>query len=560
MNLEPFFEIPSHAGLAETLKYARDRLTTCQKDHPDCGSSLNQDNHLSGVPDYSIRILRICEDRLRLTPIKLRGALPPYVALSHCWGSSQTLKTLSTNIERFQNEIPLRSLPATFRDAIELTVSLGFDYIWIDSICIIQDSRVDWEEQSSLMAFVYGNADLVLAASRASSDNDGFLRERKKYRESSLQIRCVRDKNRALALKYRLLQPKDKAPVFDPLDRRAWAFQERTLARRYLAIGSHDTSWTCMTSLNCECEWWRVQSIWRFEILNINKAIRDAKDDMEELGRCWREKVLHHYCGRQLTFPSDNLVALSAIASKFHSKLGPDYCAGIWQGDLIHGLLWGCGREVVSYASDRSAPSWSWASMPTLEFGIFRSIGPFPQSNNLVKVLEAKTTPSTTNQFGSVCSGYIRLWGPLWRVEATVNDFFQGYYGRDHVLKVKGYLENEFMIFTDTSWIMTETVLSDGTEERSMRRVRRKEAQDTFYIGNLQGSKTVSLLMVPLLKESDGFHLNAFYGLILGRSQKDPAKFERVGHFITRNLNPVEPCEQLEAKLDESGEQEIVII
>lgn len=187
--------------------------------------------------------------------MSLCETLPPYVALSHCWGSSLTLKTLSSNIEAFRIGIEHRDLPLTFKDAVKMTESLGFHYIWIDSLCIIQDSLADWEEQSSLMAFVYGNSDLVLAASSASSTDDGFLKERTCYRESSLQLACFQNRDKPLYLRYRLLQPKNAAPMLDPLDGRAWALQERLLARRYLAFGSHDTSWTCMTSSACECEW-----------------------------------------------------------------------------------------------------------------------------------------------------------------------------------------------------------------------------------------------------------------------------------------------------------------
>lgn len=183
-----------------------------------------------------------------------------------------------------------------------MTSSLGFGYIWIDSLCIIQDSQIDWAEQSSLMAFVYGNADLVLAASNASSAEDGFIKERKGYRVSSLKPRCIRDKKRTLALRYRLQQPKDMPPMLDPLDSRGWALQERLLARRYLAFGSHDTSWTCMMSLTCECEWWRVRSITRRDgIQNNNRVIRDATE--EELRYCWRDKSAASLRSSQHYFP-----------------------------------------------------------------------------------------------------------------------------------------------------------------------------------------------------------------------------------------------------------------
>ncbi|KAL1867856.1 hypothetical protein Daus18300_006131 [Diaporthe australafricana] len=529
LNLQAYLEIPKHAGSGPSLK-GKDLLS---------------------ASNASIRILQICEDTLRLMPVELRGPLPPFVALSHCWGSSPTLKTRLANIETFQTTgIPLGSLPATFKDATRATKSLGFDFMWIDSLCIIQDSQVDWAEQSSLMASIYGNADLVLAASSASSAEDGFFRERESYQESSLELRCVRDNTRTLVLRYRLVRPKDMAPMRDPLDRRAWAFQERLLARRYLAFGSHDTSWTCMTSSDCECGWWKVNSE-QEGIENINKVLRDATDD--ELGDCWRIKALFKYTGRSLTFPSDNLVALSAIASIFHARLGTDYYAGLWQGDLIPDLLWDFGGFIPgNYGLDHSAPSWSWASFALLPRIIY-NLGEIPKKY-AAEVIEASTTPSTVNQFGPVSSGFIKLWGRLWRVKIAPDETVQG-------MKVKGHLEEHFLLYMDTSLIMTDIFLPDGTKERSVRRVRREEAQDKFFVGNFQEGETLTVFMVALYHEEDnGWGVETFQGLILGRSQKDPTKFERVGKFDTFDLTAAAPNEQDEDGMEENDEQEIVIV
>lgn len=484
--------------------------------------------------------------------------LPQYVALSHCWGSSPTLKTLSTNIERFRIGISFRELPCTFEDAVKMTSILGFEYIWIDSLCIIQDNAIDWEQQSSLMAFVYGNADLVLAASRASSTEDGFLKERKYYRESSLRLTSVQNKKNSLNLRYRLLQPKDMPPMLDPLDRRAWALQERLLARRYLAIGSHDTSWTCMTSSACECEWWRVASIWRNEIVNIKKLVQDTP--VEQLGGLWRQSVLHHYGLRDLTFPSDILVAISAIASIFQRKSKSKYFAGIWQDDLICGLSWRSIDALNSYASDYSAPSWSWASLPNLNVQTQVASRDRVKVEAEVRILETNTTVSTLNQFGSVGSGFLKLWGHLWRAGVVSRELTSETSNKYPQLEVKGYLKNKFALYFDTSLIVVETRLFDRIEERSLRRVRREEANGTFYIKNVQEGDRVDLFMVPLLKEYSAPHDTRTVGLILGRLPKDPTKFERVGVFETLDLTAVDPCQDHEGSTDDFDQQEVVII
>lgn len=530
---------------------ARYWLTRCQNDHPDCARDLKMDEDMSEPPSHSwIRLLELCEEKLRLTPVKLGEGLPPYVALSHCWGSCPTLKLLSTNFARFLVGIERCDLPSTFKDAVKMTKLLGFDYIWIDSLCIIQDSPTDWEEQSSLMASVYGNADLVIAASSASSTEDGFLKERKGYRDSTLRLSSLRNQGHTLNLRYRLLQPKRLAPMVDPLNRRAWALQERLLARRYLAIGSHDTSWTCMTSMACECEWWRVASIWRDDIRNVKRLVQDAT--VAELGGFWRRRVLGHYFGRGLTVPSDNLVALSAIASTFQKKMRSKYHAGIWQDDLLPGLLWYSFHPETGYGSNHSAPSWSWASLPTLDVREQWVIVDCTEAYAQARVLETNTIMSTLNQFGSVCAGFIKLWGRLWRVEATASEL-SSEDGDTHLqLEVKGYFKNDFLLAFDTSLIMVKVCLFGQSEENSLRRVRREEVKNEFYIGNVEQGKNITLSMVPLLEHQYSSQRTDIVGLILGRSPKDPTKFERIGWFHTRNLTVCGP--------DENNEQELVII
>ncbi|KAK2599200.1 hypothetical protein N8I77_010973 [Diaporthe amygdali] len=553
LNLEPFFEIPRHPDFEETLKFAREWLTTCQNDHPDCSLELKRNETLSAFPHASIRMVQIRENQLRLTPMKLCGTLPPYVALSHCWGSCLTSKTLSSNIESFQIGFRSKSLPATFRDAIKMTKSLGFDHIWIDSLCIIQDDPLDWEEQSSLMALVYGNADLVLAASSASSTDDGLLKERKGFREPCLQLHSVRNQNRPLNMKYRLLQPKHMEPMINPLDQRGWALQERLLARRYLSIGSHDTSWTCMTSSSCECEWWRVATIWRQDVLNINTAVRDARDD--ELGLLWRRKVIAHYAQRKLTVSSDNLVAISALASLFHTRLQSDYLAGLWRKDLLSDLLWYTTDD--AYVSEHGAPSWSWASLPHLLFGFDSAVTGFRQpTKRLVEVLDAGTTLSTANQFASVTSGFIKLRGQLCRAEITESQI-KSSMSEGQQLRVDGLLNEGIRMFMDMSLIVTDIRLSDQVKDRSLRQVQQNEIKDGFYIGNLEQGESTVLYLVPLIMTEERWaeeHWTS--GLIVTRSQKHPTCFERIGYF---NSSPVSGTARNEEPEAEIHEQDIVI-
>ena len=71
------------------------------------------------------------------------------------------------------NHIDPNTLSKTFRDAIKVTRHLGIRYIWIDSICIIQDSREDWEAESTMMGQVYRHCECCIAATAASDGTFG---------------------------------------------------------------------------------------------------------------------------------------------------------------------------------------------------------------------------------------------------------------------------------------------------------------------------------------------------------------------------------------------------
>lgn len=502
---------------------------------------------------------------VRLVQFKLCEPLPAYIALSHCWGSpATTLKTLSTNIASFQTAIPPESLATTFKHGIEVAKSLGFEYIWIDSLCIIQDSTLDWEEQSSLMAFIYSNADLVLAASSATSTADGFLKGRKAYRESFLKVEGSRDKTHTIHLKYRLLQPKHTEPMLDLLDRRAWALQERMLARRYLAFGSHEISWACMASSRCECEWWRVATTWRDDIRSIRKDLGEAADD--ELGDCWRLKVLHRYFGRQLSLQSDRLFAISAIASIFDARMGSGYLAGLWREDLPVGLLWRCINSGSGYIDGSSnVPSWSWESLP-LHLVSMSLVLTSKHGESMVQILEARTEPSTVNQFGSVNDGLVKLWGELWKADLTARNFQETLHikgrpfnpsRRKMNIRINGLLRQKISFHLDTSLIKTKLILPNGARGASLRRIRLDEMKEKLYIAGLLKEEEVQFFMIPIFHEYDVRHEeDQIHGLLVVRSFRLPSLFERIGVFFFSKPNGNEPGIPF-AKV---GSQEISII
>lgn len=74
-----------------------------------------------------------------------------WICLSYVWGHTQNCVTNTSNYASRRTRIPLEDLSTTIRDAILLTRSIGIAYLWVDAICIIQDSKSDWEIESGRM-------------------------------------------------------------------------------------------------------------------------------------------------------------------------------------------------------------------------------------------------------------------------------------------------------------------------------------------------------------------------------------------------------------------------
>lgn len=216
----------------------------------------------AGLPQ---RVIEISVDSEGLGSVTLvlretNGEVGQYIALSHCWGTILVVTTDLANIEHMKQEIDLESLPQTFKDAIHCAHKLGINYIWIDSLCIIQDSTSDWEIQSSKMASIYTNAYFVLVAPLADSDMKGFLHERPK-RYQGIPLEALEGSgvhevmlNHTMPHPSGLWKVRAKSVMLDSqVDRRAWVMQETVLARRVVYIHTSEMLWECNSKLMCEC-------------------------------------------------------------------------------------------------------------------------------------------------------------------------------------------------------------------------------------------------------------------------------------------------------------------
>lgn len=190
------------------------------------------------------------EDQTMVRLCGTQGCRGKYVALSHRWGNTDINPPFSTNrdnIETRMRGIHVIDLPVTFQDAVNVTRKLGMRYLWIDSICIIQGSDGDWDEEAKRMEDVFSSAYCVVAATRASGTADGFLKP-----PSSRSFVTFPDGLESCFYVCEAIDDFDQHVTQADLNKRGWVYQERALARRTIHFTKEQMYWECGDGIRCE--------------------------------------------------------------------------------------------------------------------------------------------------------------------------------------------------------------------------------------------------------------------------------------------------------------------
>ncbi|KAJ5664300.1 hypothetical protein N7507_005031 [Penicillium longicatenatum] len=279
-----------------------------------------------------------------------------YIALSHSWGSAAPLKTLRANLTARQKSIPFSSLPLTFQDAVVFTNEVGYAYLWIDSLCIVQDDQKDWEIEAAQMAMVYANALITFAATNAEDASGGCGT----WPISPLIIRSTNDQIARIRLEEHSFLDRPDAP----LNLRAWAFQEALLSPRMVCFDKSQMFWKCSSKHESEDGLFidtDPGSDTGDRVANLRVWLR--KLDNATLKHAIWYRIIEMYSRRRLTRESDRIAALAGILHEYKDLVGDQPVAGLWREDLAHGLLWRTPRFTKLVAGLGMMPSWSWASV-----------------------------------------------------------------------------------------------------------------------------------------------------------------------------------------------------
>lgn len=477
---------------------ARGWLSSCLTKHPECHSHNTSDwrpSRLVHIGSFS-------------TPARLcpRSEIPPsadYLTLSHCWGKKLYAKLTSKTLAQFLQSIPLSALPKTYTDAIVVARSLNISYIWIDSLCILQDSAEDWRTECSTMGQVYQNAICNIAAAAARNGSEGCFVKRyptclqhlvlqtTTTIDSAERSQTPQHQNWSIRPSDTDLTPRKNAPLYD----RGWVLQERFLAPRILHFGRDRVYWECLGGAASEDE----------PILRSNRRVLflpkwDAhKGKSVALGfdafLHW-DSLIETYSELGLTMAEDRLPAFSGIAKVMapHLGFGPNshvsYLAGLWSWRLAVQLLWQISRDGQRVIG--IAPSWSWASVIGRLHGNSGSLNRTRQTDGryIFDITDYRTLPEGEDEFQKLRGGYIRGQGWLWKIGNAP----------DRLSKITWFPST----FGDRESYNIPASFDDGKDKT-----------------------TATQYLLPILSERYG----CVEGLILARDGDAAGTFVRIGHF-----------------------------
>jgi hypothetical protein len=430
-----------------SFDFVRQQLKICQKYHQ-CAGQVK----LEEKTDRPARLLDLeaFEQSSNLQLIDTPIPCPSYLTLSHQWGKGllDAGKTMKENLEERRDKIVLDELPGNFQEAIEIARAVPIRYLWIDALCIVQNSREDWATESTKMSIIYADAVFTIAASvMLNGENRCFNLTSRSQME--LEHPYVNDsfprvgyhqviKNAYGHPSLLIWQPYYLASNYEnrpsllsslPILTRGWIFQERFLSKRKVFYTPNQLVWECLETLTAE-DGLLMDRTPLEALLNIPSPLLGP-----DLYNYWTDTA-KAYSVLDFTFYSDRLIAIAGVARHLARKTTVDYVAGIWvprpggssgltepdQVAFRSMLLW------MSYSHNSTAPipaeklegkfpTWSWAGCRyNLNFGNDLTAVSDLEAQNIVFELESYGlffNGQPAARFGPIDSGHLTLRGTI---------------------------------------------------------------------------------------------------------------------------------------------------
>jgi len=423
----PARHVSADSSADECVSLARKWLHGCLSLHSEC--------QRPDVPKLPTRVVAVgsCDEETRII-VTEPGERGEYAALSHCWGGVHPVVLLSSNLEALQERLHLNPASKTFREAISFTRRLGIPYLWIDSLCILQDEDdpSDWQREAPRMSTVYNSATVTLSAASSSDMAGGLFPNRAgrapRQRVVEIAAPAPNGSTTTVYARGRKIDPRDAGEfvhsLFEPepphLRSRAWVLQEDQLSPRILHFRKEELAWTCSSCSRCECRI-RPSLPQPHPFRRSPGTIRD-EDKPQMTGRFslrWPAMVMD-YTRRNLTKERDRIAALSGLARYIERCTTDTFFCGLFYEDISFQLLWHIDRDGrVPGQSPRGrfsapyAPSWSWMSVSgPINYFHRHPLGAAP-SHPATRGRDAVSTIGTVVGVGRIPADQSNVMGPV---------------------------------------------------------------------------------------------------------------------------------------------------
>lgn len=382
------------------------------------------------LPFYPTRLVKVdtdtrCDHEIRLVS---GSASCEYTTLSYCWGACAVprWRTTTSNLDSRYAGFSTTTLPQTLKDAINLTRTLGYGYLWVDALCILQDCPRDWEEQSSQMGLIYNRSSVTIAASASVDVGGGIF--------NSESVNQAQDILSVIEIPTRMLDGQESTLyIFGPsspstqdeesprelredaLSPRGWVYQERLFSPRTLHYTSKQLFWECREHYLAEDGLYTQPfTVGRSGGWTVSRRLQDVvRPSYSTFCTTWKwyTMVLPDYTRRLLSQPKDKLPAISAVAKLIHETTGVQYHAGLWLDAIQLGLCWSVTEPATRPLEYRS-PSYSWPAVDGAVQWTSHLIESFPPPADFV-ITAHHISSRSSDPFGTVEGGYLEVFGQL---------------------------------------------------------------------------------------------------------------------------------------------------
>lgn len=380
-------------------------------------------------------------------------AAPRYAALSYCWGTPEDaktqLRTTTATLAAHKAGISEGLMTRVLLEAVQVCRSVSIRYLWVDSLCIIQDDESDWQLESSVMCLVYNNAIVTIVVLSSRSCHESFLTRHIDHISIPFTSRINPEVVGHIGLyaagptgpySSGMLAMEGSSLQMCPWTFRGWTYQETTMSRSQILFGKNFIHCFCTSRIGRENGSYGKPDWTLYSFLSQPAGHKKAPVDQLEIYDAW-DDVLCNFLPRKLTHVQDKLPAISGLAKCFAELAHDAYLAGLWRSDLPFGLLWflRCTSSPRHYANLRefakqarkpepyTAPSWSPVCLATSSFettsferGIEEDYLLRPDFSPRCSVSEAWAKVEGLNPFGQVSGGSIRIRGRFGQVPSDL--------------------------------------------------------------------------------------------------------------------------------------------